>query len=160
MNAHDAIRLSIDMGNMIATSYVADLTDADLLRRPAEGCNHINWQLGHLIRSEHDELDRQIPGVMPPLPAGFADKYTSETAAVDDPAKLCTKAELMAAYEAQRAGTLQALEKTTATDLDRATGVEYAPNLGAAFALQGSHWLMHVGQWAVVRRQLGRKPLF
>ena len=27
-------------------------------------------------------------------------------------------------------------------------------------ALAGTHWLMHAGQWAVVRRQLGRPPLF
>ena len=28
------------------------------------------------------------------------------------------------------------------------------------FSLFGSHWLMHCGQWAVVRRELGRKPIF
>jgi hypothetical protein len=32
--------------------------------------------------------------------------------------------------------------------------------VGALFSVEGSHWLMHAGQWAVIRRQLGRKPLF
>ncbi len=27
-------------------------------------------------------------------------------------------------------------------------------------AAAGDHWLMHLGQWSVIRRQLGRKPLF
>ena len=36
----------------------------------------------------------------------------------------------------------------------------YAPTAGAAFAMLGSHWMMHSGQWVVVRRQLGRPPLF
>ena len=35
-----------------------------------------------------------------------------------------------------------------------------APSVGAAFSMQGGHWLMHAGQWAVVRRQLGREPIF
>lgn len=160
MNAHEAIRLSIDMGATVTMAYVADLTDEDLLRRPTPGCNHINWQIGHCIRSEHEEINKIAPGSMPPLPAGFTDKYNKETAGVDDLKKLCTKAELIEAYQAQRAGTIAALEKTSAADLDRPTGIEYAPNVGAIFELQGSHWLMHVGQWAVVRRQLGRKPLF
>lgn len=160
MNAHEAIRLTIDMGSTVALAYVADLNDDDLLKRPAAGCNHINWQLGHLIRSEHDDVEKVSPGAMPALPPGFADKYAAATAGVDDPAKLCTKAELMAVYEAQRAATLAALDKTSAADLDRPSGIEYAPSVGAVFSLQGSHWLMHVGQWAVVRRQLGRQPLF
>lgn len=160
MNAHDAIRLSINMGSTVAMAYVADLTDQDLLRRPAPGCNHINWQIGHCIRSEHEMMDKVAPGTMPPLPAGFVQKYDKATAGVDDPQKFCTKAELLEAYQVQRAGTLAALEKTSAADLDRSTGIEYAPNVGAMFELQGSHWLMHAGQWAVVRRQLGKPPLF
>jgi hypothetical protein len=28
------------------------------------------------------------------------------------------------------------------------------------FSMQGSHWMMHAGQWAVLRRKLGRPPLF
>jgi hypothetical protein len=44
MNARDALKLSIDMGQTVAMGYVDDLTDAELLRRPTPGCNHINWQ--------------------------------------------------------------------------------------------------------------------
>jgi hypothetical protein len=32
--------------------------------------------------------------------------------------------------------------------------------VGDVFSMQGGHLLMHAGQWAVVRRKLGRKPLF
>jgi hypothetical protein len=37
---------------------------------------------------------------------------------------------------------------------------EYAPTVGSIFALQATHTMMHSGQWVVVRRQLGRAPLF
>jgi hypothetical protein len=71
-----------------------------------------------------------------------------------------SKADLLKQFEAQRAGTLAALARTDDADFDRQTGVAYAPTVAAMFELQGSHWLMHAGQWAVVRRSLGRPPLF
>ncbi len=160
MNAKDALKLSIGMGRMVCMSYLDDLTDDELLRRPCEGCNHINWQVGHLVASEHALIEKAVPGSMPPLPEGFEERYSRETASVDDPGAFCNKAELLAAFEAQRAGTLQALEQVAESDLDRETGIEYAPTVAALFEMQGSHWLMHAGQWAVVRRQLGRPPLF
>jgi hypothetical protein len=160
MKPQDAIKLSIDTGDMISMAYVQDLTDQDLLRRPSPGCNHINWQIGHLISSEHRMGNQLAPGSMPDLPPGFEAKYSKETAGMDDASKFCTKAELLAIHQQQRVGTLAALAKYSDADLDRSTGVEYAPTVGAMFSLQGSHWLMHCGQWAVVRRQLGRPPLF
>ena len=160
MNAHQAIGFSIKSSEDIVSSYLGDLNDADLLHRPAPGCNHINWQLGHLIVAENKIISDAVPGSMPALPAGFAEKYTKETSTVDDPKKLCSKDELMRVYQQQRAATKAALEKTSEKDLDKPlTG--WTPNVGAAFAgATGMHWLMQVGQWAVVRRQLGRPPLF
>ena len=32
----------------------------------------------------------------------------------------------------------------------------HAPTLGALYLMQGGHWLMHCGQWVIVRRQLGK----
>lgn len=160
MKAKDAIKVGIDTGRMISIGYVEDLTDQELLHRPAKGANHINWQLGHLIQSENEMINIVAPGSMPPLPAGFAEKYTKDTAASDNAASFLKKAELLKVFEEQRAGTLKALDKVSEADLDKPTGVEYAPTAGAMFSMQGTHWVMHAGQWAVVRRQLGRKPLF
>ncbi|MFM8221811.1 MAG: DinB family protein, partial [Planctomycetaceae bacterium] len=49
MNARDAIKLNLNMSDMIVRSYLSDLSDSDLLIRPVAGTNHIAWQLGHLI---------------------------------------------------------------------------------------------------------------
>jgi hypothetical protein len=161
MKAQDVIKGSIDSGSMVANGYLADLTDAELLHRPAPACNHINWQVGHLIVAENELISKVAPGVMPELPAGFAEKYTPEKSKSDDPKAFCTKAELLRVHQQQRAATLAALGKMSETDLDKPSGVEWAPNAGAVFATAaGGHWMMHVGQWAVVRRQLGRPPLF
>ena len=163
MNAQQAIQGSIDTGKMISMAYLEDLTDEEMMRRPDNGCNHIKWQVGHLIASEHQMIEGVVPGSMPALPPGFSEKYTKETAKSDDPAAFHSKAELMAAFEAQRAATLAALAKCAEAKLDAPSPESmqaYAPTIGAAFNMQGSHWLMHAGQWAVLRRQLGRPPLF
>ena len=49
MNSRDAIKLGMDMAQMCCNMYLDDMTDEDLMLRPTEGCNHTNWQLGHLI---------------------------------------------------------------------------------------------------------------
>jgi hypothetical protein len=163
MNSRNAIKVGLDMAEFVSLGYLEDLTEKEMLHRPAAGANHINWQIGHLVVSENEIMEAAIPGSMPALPAGLAEKYTKETASVDDPSKLCSKAELLEAYKAQRAATLAALDKLGDQDLDQEAPESirsYAPNVAAAVSMQGSHWLMHAGQWAVVRRQLGRAPLF
>jgi hypothetical protein len=160
MDAKAVIKNFFDMSAQICMAYVDDLTDADLLRRPSPGCNHINWQIGHLILSEHSSVSKLPGAAFPALPSGFAEKYKPEKAEEDNPAAFCTKAELLAAFQSTRAATLAILAKLDAADFDKPSGVEWAPNLGALLSAQGGHWLMHAGQWVVVRRQLGRAPLF
>ena len=160
MDARAAIKLGIDMADFVSLGYLQDLSDAEFMLRAAPAINHINWQVGHLIASEHGMMTQIMPGSMPALPAGFAEKYTSETAKNDDSAAFCKKDELLRVQKEQRAGTLAALAKTTDEAFSNETGVHYAKTVADMFTLQGCHWLMHCGQWAVVRRQLGRPPLF
>ena len=163
MNSRDAIKVGLDMAEFVSLGYLEDLSDAELLHRPCAGANHINWQIGHIIVSENQIMNSAVPSSMPALPAGLAEKYTKETASVDDPTKFATKAELLKVYRDQRAATLATLTNLTDQDLDKESPESirpYAPTLAAAVSMQGSHWLMHAGQWVIVRRQLGRAPLF
>lgn len=163
MQTSEAIKLSLGTGEYVSLAYLSDLTDADLLQRPAPGCNHLAWQIGHLIVSEHQMIESCFPGTMPALPTGFAEKYTKQTADSDRPSDFHTKDQLLEVYRAQRAATLTKLSSlgSEAFDAEAPEAMRsYAPNVGAVFSMQGSHWLMHAGQWAVLRRQLGRAPLF
>ena len=163
MDTKTAIKSAIDTANMISTAYLDDLTDEEMMHRPSPGCNHIKWQVGHLIVSENNMIDQCLPGSMPPLPDGFAERYTKETSDSENPDDFDSKITLMSLYEQQRGSTLAALESIDVDDLSR-EGPEsirsYCPTVGAAFLMQDAHWLMHAGQWAVIRRQLGRDPLF
>lgn len=163
MNARDAIKLSIDSAKFITLEYLADLSDEDMLQRPHPECNHIKWQMGHLISSEHQMIDAVCRGSMPALPEGFAERYTKETAASDDPDAFDSKADLRKLLEDQREGTLATLATMSDEDLSKPAPEAmqgYAPTVADVFSLQGGHWMMHAGQWAIIRRQLGRPPLF
>ncbi len=163
MDSRQAIKMAIDSGNMITMAYLDDLTDEQMMHRPHEQCNHIKWQLGHLIASENQMVEGVVPGSMPALPEGFADKYTKDTAKSDDASAFDSKEEFMRVYQEQRAATLAALEKQSDEDLDKASPESmqaFAPTTAAVFNLLGGHLLMHAGQWAVIRRQLGKPPLF
>lgn len=163
MDSRGALRTTIEQGQNIVERYLSDLSDADLLVRPAKDSNHIAWQLGHLISGENKMVSAVFPDVMPPLPEGFGERHTKNTAASDDPQQFLTKHEYQAIFQLQRAGTLKALASVTDAQLDEAMPPplsHFLKNVGAMFALQGTHWVMHAGQWAVIRRQLGKPPLF
>jgi hypothetical protein len=161
MNAKDAIRTALQMNRSILTTYLSDLSDADLLVRPAPAANHIAWQLGHLISAEANFL-QQIPGATPPeLPADFAKQHDKETAGLDTSAGFRKKQEYLDLFEKVRASTLAALERIPEADLDRPTTgrmAQFFPTVGSFFLLLANHELMHAGQFAVVRRKLG-KPI-
>jgi hypothetical protein len=158
MHVRQFVTVSLEMADLICLGYLRDLSDADLMLRPHSACNHLNWQVGHLIVSEHEMMQRVGP--MPPLPDGFAAKYAKPMQTSDRPEDFCSKQELLDAQQAQRVGTLAVVERLSEDQLDLPSGVDYAPNVGALLALIPAHWLMHAGQWVVVRRELGRPLLF
>ncbi|TWU01911.1 DinB family protein [Neorhodopirellula pilleata] len=163
MDAKTLIRQTIATTEMICNTYLADLTDEDLLHRPVAGANHINWQWGHLIASEKMLGDLVKPGAMPSLPEGFEEKYGKETAAVDDADQFATKAELQAAQQTQREALMALLDNLSVEELSNPAPEQMAaffPNAASLILSADSHWMMHAGQWAVVRRALGKPPLF
>jgi hypothetical protein len=158
MNVRQLLTTSLEMADLICLGYLQDLADADLMRRPHAACNHLNWQVGHLIESEHELM--QHVGPMPALPDSFAAQYSKERQSSNRPEEFCSKDELLDAQKIQRAGTLAIVDRLADDQLDLPTGVDYAPTVGALLALIPAHWLMHAGQWVVVRRELGRPLLF
>ena len=133
------------------------------MRRPVPNANHIAWQLGHLISSEHQLQNMVAPDSMPPLPEGFAEKHAKEAATSDDPAAFCAKDEYLKLMDEQRAGTLALLDKLSDEDLEQPSPEQiqqFGATVGAVIAGQSAHWMMHAGQWVIVRRQLGKEAMF
>jgi uncharacterized damage-inducible protein DinB len=157
----DVIRDVIAFGHRVTTVYLSDFADEELLVRPMPEMNHVAWQLGHLICSERTMMKR-IDVPMPELPAGFAERYTAQTARSDDPKSFETKARYFGIWEGLRGATLTALGAMTEADLAEPTPESmhrYATTVAALFRHIGTHELMHAGQFTAVRRKLGKPVL-
>ncbi|MAT72791.1 MAG: hypothetical protein CMJ58_25200 [Planctomycetaceae bacterium] len=159
MNTPDAINAAAGMSTMVLSKYLEDLDDADLLRRPGPGCNHLAWQLGHLISSEAALLNSVAPGAAAELPDGFAEQHGKDATNADDPAKFCSKAQYLELFEQARAATKAALEGLSAEVLDAPAPEHmrsFFPTVGHMFMLMAMHPMMHAGQFVPVRRELGK----
>jgi len=155
----DVAQRSLDFVRMT----LADFSDADLLVRPAPGANHAAWQLGHMAVSEHRLVGMSPKGQMPPLPAGFAERFSRGTTGVDDPALLATKVELLEAFAQMRAASVAWILSLSVEDL-ALPGPEplraRVPTVGHLCSMLPTHTAMHIGQIQVIRRKLGKPVLF
>ena len=142
---------------------LADFTDADMLVRPTPGANNAAWQLGHLVSAETGMVNGIKPGTMPELPAGFKERFTKETTNVDDGRALGTKEELLALMAKARAASIQWAKSLSSQELDE-PGPErmrrMCPKVADVPLLLIGHVTMHVGQFQVIRRRLGKPVLF
>ncbi len=163
MSIATQIKHQLNLPTFTIQAYLQDLSDDDLMRRPVENANHIAWQLGHLIAAEHNLNNMVCPDSMPALPEGFAEKHDKDKASSDDKSAFCTKDEYIAAMQEQRAGTLTLLERLSDEELEQPAPEKiqkFGATVGAVIAGQSAHWMMHAGQWVIVRRQLGKEAMF
>ena len=159
MDTRQAIAATLDTSAFVLNSYVGDLSDDELLTRPGEGCNHLAWQLGHLISSEAMLLDMLAPGAAPVLPDGFADKHSKEQAGNDNAADFCTKQEYLDLFDRVHAASKAALEKVSDDELDEPAPENFRkmfPTTGNVWILLATHGMMHAGQFVPARRKLGK----
>jgi hypothetical protein len=163
MNFKDAIRTQFTVADFMVERYLTDLTPSELLTRPAPDANHIAWQLGHLISAETRLIEAAVPGSMPALPAGFVERHSKDMAASDKPADFLSKEEYFEVAKNVRSASLKALDAQSEADLDRPVSGRVPPwvkRAGDCFVTAAGHWVLHAGQWVVLRRKLGRERQF
>lgn len=161
MSTHAALKSAFGLSDMVLTSYVGDLSDAELMTRPGKGCNHVAWQLGHLISSEANLIGMVKDGSGIELPEGFAEAHSKEATESNDAAQFCSKDDYLQLYQKTRENSLAVLDGLSEEDL-QGEGPEafksMCPTLGSMAMLIASHPMMHVGQFVPVRRALD-KPI-
>lgn len=159
MDAKVAIEQTYGFSQMVLTSYVNDLTDAELLTRPGKDCNHVAWQLGHLITSEIQLLESIAPGHGVSLPEGFAEKHSKENKDSDTASDFASKDEYLRLFGEIKEATFAALSEQSDEDMAQPAPEfleSMCPNRCGVFVLIANHAMMHVGQFVPVRRQLGK----
>jgi hypothetical protein len=164
MNGRDAIKSALESTRYLLNWFVSDFSDADLFVRPVPGANHAAWQIGNVIAGDPYLVKSQLPdAAYPELPPGFMEMHGAAGTTKDGPDGFLTKAEYLSLFDAVRSATIVAVDKLTDADLDRPTTgdlAKFAPTLGQLFLLVSNHTLLHVGQFSVIRRLLGKPVLF
>ncbi len=164
MTAVKAIQDALESTKGFLNWYVADFTDADLLVRPIPNANHAAWQIGNVIVGDVFLLRSELPNAtLPQLPAGFMEQHGKEGAADDNAAHFMTKAQYLKLFAEVRDAVIAELGKLCDADLDRESTSDmksFAPTIGKLFQAISDHTMMHVGQFSVIRRKLGKPVLF
>jgi hypothetical protein len=163
MNTQQAITALLHHSEFLVQAYLEGITDAQLLKRPVPAANHIAWQLGHLIASEHGLVETVVPGAMPVLPEAFKERHSAAASASNERQAFLKKEEYLSLAQEMRAATLQAVAAVNEADLDKPTPAHFPPFIktnGDCLLAIGPHWLSHLGQWIVLRRKLGLPQLF
>ncbi len=159
MNAIDVLRSTYSTSRMVLKSYVSDLSDADLMKRSHDECNHLAWQLGHLIASECLFIEQLSPGDAFALPEGFAEQYSRETQGDNDASHFLSTAEYLELFDRVQEATFAVLDKTTEAQLDEEGPAMFQPMFptkGAVWVIVATHNMMHAGQFVPIRRACGK----
>jgi len=163
VHVKDAIRSTMNLSDMVFRGYLGDLEDADLMRRPGKGCNHLAWQIGHLVVAEIMMLGGMFPEFKTELPEGFEEAHHKDKVDCDDASKFNTLAEYLELMTKVRANTLAALEAMDESKLDDPAPEQmraFCPTVGDMMILIGTHPMMHAGQVVPVRRECGKPVMF
>lgn len=143
---------------------LADFSDQDMLVRPAPSANHAIWQLGHLAVTEPWMLSKAgFPQALPEPPAGWNEKFNPKSNKTNDAAFFPKKDEVLAYYDKVRAAFASWVVTLKEADLEKPMPDPikgFAPTLGQLVLMMPIHAAMHVGQFQVIRRALGKPVLF
>jgi hypothetical protein len=142
-------------------SFLKDFTDADMFYRPAKSANNATWQMGHLCNSTRG----MVTGCDPSVVFAFEDdtRFGKSKASIDDPAFFPGKAEIMERFDKAMDVAAAWVAKLSEADLAAPSPErlrQFAPTLGNIALLLGVHPMMHIGQFSVMRRGLGKPVLF
>lgn len=164
MNGVQAIVAAMESSQQWLEMYLADFTDDELLARPVPSANHAAWQLGNVIVGDVFLVQCEYPEVVfPTLPEGFASLHGSAGANIDQSPGFLTKLEYVSILNKVRTVAIETISRLTDDELDRPaneTATFAGPTVGHVLMFVATHTLMHLGQFSVIRRALGKPVLF
>jgi hypothetical protein len=164
MTAVQAISGAINSTTAWVGMVLGDFTDAELLVRPLPNANHVAWQLGNVIVGDVFIVQTQFPdAVFPKLPDGFMELHSTAHANKDQDPGFLSKEGYLNLLRDVRVVTLAAIEKLSDADLDKPAheSLQFAGTTVAdVLQFVATHTLMHLGQFSVIRRKLGKPVLF
>lgn len=143
---------------------LADLAPDDWFHMPA-GVTHIAYQVGHLAMAEYRLALLRTRGPRPDDDALISPEFIklfSRTAPVADPAAYPSPAGIRAAFDRVHERVLAEVPALPEPDWDRPLDLphRFAKTPLTSLFWCGRHELVHTGQIALLRRLLGKPPLW
>ena len=142
-------------------SFLNDFSDSEMYFRPAKTANHATWQIGHLANSTRNLVTSCDPSVA----FAFDDdtRFGKSKASIDDASFFPVKAELLGRFSTAMdtaAGWVATLSDTGMAKPTPERLQNFAPTVGSVALVLASHPLIHIGQFSVMRRALGKPNIF
>ncbi len=146
--------------------FLDGLTPDDWFRIPPAGVSHIAWQAGHVAYAEYRLVLVRLRGVAPDdaglMPDELARHFKAESTPDPDPSAYPPADAIRAALDRVHARALKELSATDPATLGRPAE---PPHPIAKTKLDALYWCaahesVHAGQIGLLRRQLGRRPLW
>ncbi len=158
---NEAILFSLKASEVLLHRYVDDLKPAEWHVPPCPGGNTVAWVVGHLALVEHRRAAAFGTADLPPLPAGFADRYGQTKQTAGDQSALDDRDTLLTLFATVRAALFAAVKAAPVEKLSEPppTANPLVADLGESTLFLGLHAALHLGQVTVIRRQLGYPPV-
>lgn len=160
MTANDALAAAYRQAKMLLHRMTDDLSADEFAAQPVPGANSPAWVVGHLAAVLSRTAGRVGAGV-PPLPAGFAERFAATKQPAAAQADLGGKEELIALFDAHADAVAAALPGVSAEKLDEPLNPPtwFADTVGQLLQFMAVHTALHAGQLSTARRALGKPPV-
>jgi hypothetical protein len=181
MNSVQLLEELLFTARLLTERYLADLTFEEICLAPGVGANPVVWQLGHLIVSEAEMIQRISGESSFSFPPSFCELHqkpnrgdleesTYKTMHVSSDGwerwiqeikSLYSKETYLNLLTVSRSRSIEVLQRLTLVELATPAPEQmarYAKTWASLFVMIGIHETQHAGQIAVLRRSLG-KPI-
>jgi uncharacterized damage-inducible protein DinB len=133
---------------------------------PHEGVSHIAWQVGHLAFAEYSLALKRVRGKRAEdpqlLPPAFVEKFGRASSPDPDPQGYPSMAEIRRVFDAlhqQVLNELSALDDAIVNEPVTDPHPRFSTK-GGAIVWCAEHEMLHAGQIGLLRRLLGKPPLW
>lgn len=150
-------------------AYTRDLLDAtptdDWFLMPG-GVSHICWQVGHLAIAEYRLCLQRVRGRLPEddalIDEHFLTRFGRGSVPDPDPAHSPTPEEVQSVFDRVHDRAMAELEALDDAELDRPPEVPHrlCGSKGELLGWCSRHEMFHAGQVALLRRMLGKPPIW
>jgi uncharacterized damage-inducible protein DinB len=158
----EAIAYSLRTSKLMFHRFIDDLKPEEFLHRPCLGANCAAWIVGHLARTDRNQLKSLRSAGLPEVSEPFLEQFaatraaaTGTTADFGPPQELVRLFDLHRDLLTERVKEMSREELTSAPPWPSPLFTDWSE----ALLFMGLHTSMHMGQLSMIRRSLGRPPV-